>query len=128
MSSGKSKGKGRGRSPGSKKGHANLRPWKPGQSGNPVGRPKGSRNKLTEAFITAMCQDFEIYGMGAIVATRESKPEAYLAACTKIIPAQVEVGEAGAFADMSDVELDALLAQRMASLQRHHADNSRWMQ
>jgi hypothetical protein len=23
-----------------------LRPWKPGQSGNPKGRPKGSRNKV----------------------------------------------------------------------------------
>jgi hypothetical protein len=25
---------------------ANLRPWKPGQSGNPAGRPKGSKNTL----------------------------------------------------------------------------------
>ena len=24
-----------------------LRPWRKGQSGNPAGRPKGSRNKLT---------------------------------------------------------------------------------
>ena len=27
-----------------------LIPWKPGQSGNPKGRPQGSRNKLTEDF------------------------------------------------------------------------------
>ena len=27
------------------------RPWKPGESGNPAGRPKGSRNKLSEEFI-----------------------------------------------------------------------------
>lgn len=25
-------------------GNGNLKPWKPGQSGNPQGRPKGSRN------------------------------------------------------------------------------------
>jgi len=28
--------------------------YKPGQSGNPNGRPKGSRNKLGEAFIAAL--------------------------------------------------------------------------
>ena len=33
--------------------HRGLRePWKPGESGNPAGRPKGSRNKLGEEFIT----------------------------------------------------------------------------
>lgn len=33
-----------------KKQHWQLTPFKPGQSGNPNGRPKGSRNKLAEAF------------------------------------------------------------------------------
>ena len=28
-----------------------LVPWKPGQSGNPAGRQKGSRNKLAEVFL-----------------------------------------------------------------------------
>ena len=29
-----------------------LTPWKPGQSGNPAGRVKGTRNKLSEAFVS----------------------------------------------------------------------------
>lgn len=31
--------------------------FKPGQSGNPKGREKGSRNKLGEAFLEAMHDD-----------------------------------------------------------------------
>ncbi len=84
--------------------------FKPGQSGNPAGRTKGSRNKLTQAFINAMCEDFEEHGLSVIEETRKSKPEAYLAIIARIIPQQLEVGEAGAFADMSDDELEAFIA------------------
>ena len=36
-------------------GTENLRPgWKPGQSGNPHGRPKGSRNRVTLVALVAM--------------------------------------------------------------------------
>ena len=35
------------------------RPFKPGQSGNPRGRPKGSRHKLSERFFAELCEDWE---------------------------------------------------------------------
>lgn len=37
--------------PTEKKQRSNLKPFKPGQSGNPAGRPKGTRNKLSENFV-----------------------------------------------------------------------------
>ena len=110
---------------------AHLNPdvqFKPGQSGNPAGRAKGSRNKITEAFVSEMCAHFQQHGLDAIERVFKDKPEQYINAIVRLVPQQVEVGEAGAFDGMSDVELDALLAQRMASLHRHQADNSRWMQ
>jgi len=36
-----------------------LTPWKPGESGNPRGRPRGARSKLGAAFIEALAADFE---------------------------------------------------------------------
>ena len=35
------------------------RPFVPGQSGNPAGRPKGARSKLGETFLKALAEDFD---------------------------------------------------------------------
>ena len=45
--------------------------------GNP-GRPKGSRNRLSEAFIQALAEDFERHGAAVIERVRIEKPDAYL--------------------------------------------------
>ena len=43
--------------------HRGLRePWKPGESGNPAGRPKGSRNKLSEEFVAEIYADWCEHG------------------------------------------------------------------
>lgn len=39
----------------------NLKPWKPGQSGNPAGRPKGSPNLSTRIQDVLNDPDFEVY-------------------------------------------------------------------
>ncbi len=58
--------------------HRGLIPYKPGQSGNPAGRQKGSRNKLGEAFVEALHDDFAKYGVAAIETVRDEKPDQYL--------------------------------------------------
>jgi len=62
------------------------KPFAPGQSGNPGGRKPGSRNRISELFITALRDDFIAKGADAIAALREREPGQYLAAIRSIIP------------------------------------------
>lgn len=64
--------------------------FKPGQSGNPSGRKKGSRNKLAEDFIAALCADFKDHGAEAIVRMRLEKPDSYINAIAKLVPTQFQ--------------------------------------
>ena len=54
-----------------------MPPWQPGQSGNPAGRPRGARSKLSEDFFKALMEDFEENGIAAIVSMRTERPGDY---------------------------------------------------
>jgi Family of unknown function (DUF5681) len=53
-------------------------PFKPGVSGNPAGRPKGSRNRHSENFLAAFASDFELHGGAIIEQVRREQPAIYL--------------------------------------------------
>ena len=76
----------------------NLKPFKPGQSGNPKGRPKGARNRLGTQFLEALEADFNQFGIHAIALIRERKPETYMRVVADLLPKEaninVEAGEA----------------------------------
>ena len=76
----------------------NLKPFKPGQSGNPKGRPKGARNRLGSQFLEALEADFNKQGAQAIAVVRENKPEVYMRIVADLLPKEaninVEAGEA----------------------------------
>jgi Family of unknown function (DUF5681) len=52
--------------------------FKPGQSGNPAGRPKGSRNKVSEKLLEALASDFDAHGQDVIEKVRAERPADYL--------------------------------------------------
>ena len=88
---------------------SNLRPFVPGQSGNPAGRPKGSRHKISEAFVAALCEDFEAHGVAVIARVRTEKPDQYLKVIASILPKDINLKAPDPFADISDERLEQMI-------------------
>lgn len=55
------------------------------------GRPKGSRNKLGEAFLNDMLADWEEHGIQTIQNVRTEKPDVYLKVVASILPKDLNV-------------------------------------
>jgi len=50
------------------------------------GRPKGARNKFSQAFIDAVAEDFYEHGAGVIRVLRAEDPAAYVRTCVSLVP------------------------------------------
>lgn len=91
--------------------HPNLRePWKPGESGNPAGRPTGSRNQLGEAFLKALHADFQKYGATAIEDARAESPLGYVRVCASILPKTLKI-ERDPLDEMTDDQIREFIAR-----------------
>lgn len=62
--------------------------FQPGQSGNPKGRPEGSKNRVTEDFLRALADDFAQHGPGAIAEMREKDPGGYVRVVAALVPTE----------------------------------------
>jgi hypothetical protein len=96
----------------------NLKPFAPGQSGNPFGRPKSSRHKISEAFIKALCEDFEEHGVAVIATVRSEHPAEYLRVVASLMPKQVAV-VSSPFDGISDEQLGLLVQIATDALSTH---------
>jgi hypothetical protein len=79
------------------------------RAGNP-GRPKGSRNKLGEHFVAALCVDFEAHGARAIERVREDEPGVYLRVIARVVPPSMLLQHESVVSALSDEEVLAYLA------------------
>jgi hypothetical protein len=65
--------------------------WKPGQSGNLQGRPVGSRNQFSNAFMQDLAAVWAAHGRETMVATAKVNPEAFFATCARLLPRDVAI-------------------------------------
>lgn len=81
--------------------------FQPGNNGGP-GRPKGSRNKLGEAFIADFHADWEEHGATAIRTMREERPHEYVKVAASLLPKEFKIETVS---ELSDDQLDARIRQ-----------------
>lgn len=74
----------------------------PGVSGNPNGRPKGARAKLSESFLDTLLADFEkaasedqTLGAAAIAAMRLSNPNEYARMIASLLAKEIDANVSG---------------------------------
>lgn len=92
-----------------------LTPWKPGQSGNPKGRPQNAKQKLSDSFLADMLAAWEAKGKIAIDRVIEERPHEFIKAVAAIMPKEVNV-RTQVVQELSDDELTAaLIALRTAT-------------
>ena len=91
--------------------------WQLGESGNPTGRLRGSRNKLSEEVICALLRDFRLHGQKAVARVRQTQPAAYLKILALLCPREHKVEHSDVIKSLSDQELEDMIEYIKTSLE-----------
>jgi hypothetical protein len=83
--------------------------WRPGQSGNLAGRPKGSRNKLAESFVQDVYDAWQQQGAAAVERAIASDPMGFCKMVAGLLPKDVHIKHSS-LDDMTDEQLLRKLA------------------
>jgi hypothetical protein len=72
--------------------HEKMHPaWRPGQSGNPAGRPKSARGKLSELFLRDFYEAWEAHGKKALHEIATKHPVEFVRAAISLLPKEVHI-------------------------------------
>src|SRR5262249_33235163 len=80
--------------------------WQPGESGNPAGRLRCSRNRLREAVMCALLRDFSMHGEKAIAKVRRTQPAAYLKILALLVPREHKVEHGNPLKEMTTEQIE----------------------
>jgi hypothetical protein len=70
---------------------ANLKSWQPGQSGNPNGRPIGSRTAFSQGFMRDLSKVWGNCGLATIEHVARTNKELFFGVCSRLIPQDVSI-------------------------------------
>jgi hypothetical protein len=93
------------------------RPFKPGQSGNPAGRPKGSRVKLEEIFVADLVEAWKVHGKAALDIVASVDPAKFCQIAATVLPKQTQQTRIHKLELMTDKELAELLEATDAQIE-----------
>ena len=97
----------------------NLKPFAKGETGNPGGKPVGSRNRIQGEFLKALAEDFAAHRREAIIQCRLTKPDAYIKVVAALMPKELELKRP--LDGVSDEELEAFVLFLRSQLQAETA-------
>jgi hypothetical protein len=103
------------------KSNANLKPWAPGVSGNPLGGASRARRELNADTIRAMHAAFREGGRQAIDKVMKQSPAIFLKLLVLLVPRELEVTHSGGVKAMTDEQLEAGIEAIQAMLARREA-------
>jgi hypothetical protein len=65
------------------------KPWQPGESGNPGGRPIGARGRFSEQMISDIARSWSTHGPAALEKMAKTDNTRYVEICSRLIPRDV---------------------------------------
>jgi len=79
-------------------------PFKPGQSGNPAGRPRGSRGKLSEDFLLDLRSAWNEFGVEALRRCATEEPSQFCRIVSNLLPRDIDVNVTAAVSAVTFAE------------------------
>jgi hypothetical protein len=67
------------------------KPFQPGQSGNPNGRPKGGRNRLSEQFVADLADTWQKHGVAALERCATESPDVFVRTIASLLPRDISI-------------------------------------